>query len=67
MESRLSNDYKFISNIGDVISLKDFAENLRATSPSVTFDCECYHYGQVHLIRPPSMTQALQWGHRRGS
>ena len=44
LETRFCSEFQYLSNIGDIISVKDFIANLRNAIPTVTFSCESYHY-----------------------
>ena len=44
METKMCNEYKYLSNLGDIVNVKEFIQTLRASCPSVSFWSESYHY-----------------------
>ena len=43
LETKYCSEFKYLSNIGDIVSVKDFIANLRNAIPTVSFSCESYH------------------------
>ena len=43
LETKYCSEFKYLSNIGDIVSVKDFIANLRNAIPTVSFRCESYH------------------------
>ena len=44
LETLVCNEYNYLSNLGDMVNVKEFIQTLRATRPSVSFSSESYHY-----------------------
>ena len=44
LETLVCNEYNYLSNLGDLVNVKEFIQTLRATRPSVSFSSESYHY-----------------------
>ena len=44
LETLVCNEYNYLSNLGDLVNVKEFIQTLRATCPSVSFSSESYHY-----------------------